>query len=152
MTTDYASAVDSIFSKFITEWQASSQAIAGYVPEFRWQGLQESAKPDPSKFWCRVSQNTVDESQASLCNDVAKSGNRRFEAVGLVFVQLFCPRSDVQAMEKGRLLAQVAKKIFRGQTPAGTVWFRNSRINELANENEWLRFNVIAEYKYSELG
>jgi len=148
MTTTYVEAIDQIFSLFNSAWVANSSAIAGYVPEVRWPGVEETGTPDASKFWARVSQQTVLEEQATLSDN---NGKRRYTADGLIFVQLFCPKSDVEAMDKGRKLAVIARNSFRGKTTSGKVWFRNARINELAPEESAYRFNVVAEYEYDEV-
>lgn len=148
MTTDYISAVDQMFALFNTAWLANSAALAGYVPIVRWQGIEEAGTPDASKFWCRVSQQTVEEEQSTLRDD---SGVRRYETTGLIFVQLFCPKSQVDALEIGRKLAVVARNAFRGKTTSGKVWFRNARIIELEPDSSAHRFNIVSEYEYDEI-
>lgn len=148
MTTNYVQAVDQMFDLFNVAFGESAPFIVGYMPEIRWQGVPESTKPDASKYWCRVSQNTVIEEQSTLSDD---SGRKRYTSSGLVWVQLFAPVSDVEAMNKGRKLAEIARNAFRGKTTSGKVWFRNVRINELPNEESAVRFNVVAEYEYDEV-
>jgi len=148
MTTDYISAVDQMFALFNAAFSASAPAIVGYMPDVRWQGIDEGTTPDASKFWCRVSQQTVIEEQSTIADE---NGKRRYTADGLLFVQLFCPISDVEAMEKGRKLAVIARNAFRGKATSGKVWFRNVRINELPKEESAYRFNVVAEYEYDEI-
>ena len=53
-------------------------------------------------------------------------------------------------MIKGRDLAEIARNSFRGKCVEGIV-FRNARINDLPSEELFYRFNVIAEYQFSEL-
>lgn len=150
MTTSYVNAVDEIFSLFNIAWSAEAPAIVGNgeTPEIRWQGVEDENIPNFNKYWCRVSQQTVEEPQTSLAGN---DGKRRYTTSGLIFVQLFCPKSDAQAMDKGRNLATVARNAFRGKTTSGKVWFRNARINELAPEDNAYRFNIIAEYEYDEI-
>lgn len=146
--TNYVSAVDQMFALFNVAFLASAPAVVGYVPDIRWQGINEGTKPDAAKYWCRVSQQTVIEEQTTLAGS---DGKKRYTASGLVFVQLFCPIADVEASPKGRLLAVIARNAFRGKTTSGKVWFRNVRINELSNEESAVRFNVVAEYEYDEI-
>jgi len=147
MTTTYEEAIDEMFTAFNTAWLASSAAVASYVPDVRWPGVEEPDTPDPSAFWSRISQQTVMEEQSTLRNGDA---GQRYTADGLVFVQIFCPKSDPEAMTKGRKLATIARNAFRGHTTSGKVWFRNTRINELPPEEKFYRFNVVAEYEYDE--
>lgn len=149
MTTNYVQAIDEIFSLANAAFVANAAAIVGYLPDIRWPGVAEAGTPDASKFWARVSQQTVLEEQTTLSGE---DGKKRYTASGLVFVQLFCPFSDVAAMEKGRALAVMARNAFRGKTTSGKVWFRNARINELAPADGAYRFNVVTEYEYDEIG
>lgn len=148
MTATYPEAIDQIYGLFNLEWNANSAAIVGYNPEIRWPGVEEDTIPPADKFWCRISQQTLDEPQTTLRNGL---GEQRYTASGLVFIQLFCPKSDTEGMDKGKKLAQVAKKAFRGKTTSGKVWFRNARIQELAPEDNAYRFNIVAEYTYDEI-
>lgn len=148
MATDYVTAIDEMFSLFYEAWLAQSSDVVGYVPEVRWPGVEEPQTPDFSKYWLRVSQQTVIEEQTALAGSDSK---RRYTASGLIFVQLFCPKSEADAMENGRKLAVVARNSFRGKTTSGKVWFRNARINELTPEESAYRFNVVAEYEYDEV-
>lgn len=148
MTTNYVDAIDQMFSLFNSAWNAETMAIVGYVPDVRWPGVEEPGTPDASKYWARVSQQTVIEEQSTISDD---NGKRRYTASGLIFVQLFCPKSEAAAMENGRKLAIIARNSFRGKTTSGKVWFRNARINELAPEESAYRFNVVAEYEYDEV-
>lgn len=148
MTTDYVAAVDEMFALFDAAFTANAPAVVGYMPDIRWQGINEGTTPDASKYWCRVSQQTVEEEQSTLAD---KDGKKRYTATGLIFVQLFGPIADVEAFEKGRLLAVIARNVFRGKSTSGKVWFRNARIRELPNEESAVRFNVVAEYEYDEI-
>jgi len=148
MTTTYVEAIDEMFSLFNDAWLGQSAAVVSHVPVVRWPGVEEPGTPDAAKFWARVSQQTVLEEQSTISDD---NGKRRYTASGLIFVQLFCPKSEPAAMENGRKLAVIARNSFRGKTTSGKVWFRNARINELAPEESAYRFNVVAEYEYDEV-
>lgn len=162
MTANYEKAIDEIFSLFLLAWNANSASIVGYVPEIRWQGVRPAEglpeKPEGDKYWVRVSTQTVIEEQTSLSACVEKDENgatlpaSRYTASGLVFIQLFCPKSDARSMEIGRKLAMIAKKAYRGKKTESGVWFLNVRINPLDDEQLWNRFNVIAETEYDEIG
>lgn len=161
MTATYEKAVDEMFSLFLAAWTANTAAVVGYVPEIRWQGVKppegQPEKPDGDKYWVRVSQQTVIEEQTSLSACVVDNENggtlpaSRFTASGLLFVQLFCPKSDARSMEFGRKLAMIARNAFRGKKTESGVWFLNVRINPLDSEELWNRFNVVAETEYDEV-
>jgi hypothetical protein len=148
----YHQADDEINATFLTAWNAESGAIVGYVPEIRWQNVQRREIPDGSKFWVRISKDTVYERQATLSTCEGIPGQRKYTANGLVFVQLFCPKSNAQAFELGQQLAIIARNSFRGKTTPGNIWFRNVRINELQPDELFYRLNIIAEFEYDELG
>lgn len=147
MTTTYPNAIDEMFAALRLPWNAQTTAIVGYVPEIRWPGVEEPDKPELKKFWARVSTQTVLERQATFRNGTDK----RYTTDGLLFVQLFCPMSDKQAMDKGRRLAVVARNAFRGVETSSSIWFRNARINELSPDGKAYRFNIVTEYEYDEL-
>lgn len=149
MPTGYVDAVDAIYSLFETKWNDGAvEELIGYVPKILWRNVELDSKPPSNEFWVRVSQQTVEDGQSALANSF---GNRRFTVYGLVFVQLFAPKSNPHANHLGQKLAEIARNIFRGKTEDECVWFRNSRIKELPEERDTFRFNVIAEYQYDEL-
>lgn len=52
---------------------------------------------------------------------------------------------------QGLLLAELAQDIFRRTETASGVIFNNVRINELDDDTKSYRWNVIAEYEFSEV-
>ena len=147
MSTTYDQAVNEIFARFREVWSTGSLGVLPEIPEVRWQGVENPETPNYSKYWVRVSQETVEEQQATLRNP---SCGQRYRTDGLLFIQLFCPKSDARSMEKGRKLAIVARNAYRGYTTPSGVWFRNARVSELEAEEKWVRFNVIVTYQYDE--
>lgn len=152
MTVTYTEAIDDIDAIFWNQWKTLSAGVVGYVPNVQWHNVEQQAKIDGSKFWCRVSTQNVNEEQASLSTCVGAPIQKRYTAYGLVFIQLFCPKSNSKSAELGRELAQIARNAFRGRSTPGRVWFRNARINELVEEDLFYRYNVVAEYEYDDLG
>lgn len=148
MTATYPQAIDEIYGLFRTAWNAGAPAIVGYTPEIRWPGVEEPTKPETKKFWARVSSQNVTERQITFRNGTSK----RYQTDGLIFVQIFAPMSNAQAMEKLRLLAVVARNAFRGKVTGSDVWFRNCRINELSPDGTSYRCNIVAEYQFDEIG
>ena len=149
MTTTYSGATDEICGQFWQAWNAAEvSSLVGYVPDVRWPYVEEPETPDSSKYWARVSIQTVFEEQTALAGNDTK---RRYTASGLVFVQLFCPKSVSDSGEVGRKLAEISRNAFRCKSSPNNVWFRNARINELSPENLFHRFNVVAEFEYDEV-
>lgn len=150
MTTTYSAAVKSMESQFNSYWLLNSALFFGYIPEVEWYGKESKGKVDRSKVWVRFLTQNVYEEQQTLSDFVDKPFSRRFEISGLVFVQIFIPKTIANGVIKGRDLAEVARNCFRGRRIDGIV-FRNVRINELPSEELFYRLNVVGEYEFSEL-
>ena len=148
MSATYQQAIDEIFQVFNDAWNLGSAAIVGYIPETRWQGVEIPSKANYSKYWVRVSQQTIGEPQTTLRN--ADDG-QRYTPYGLCMIQLYCPRSDSENMQKGRSLAALARNAYRGQSTPSQVWFRNARIVEVEPDEKWTKFNILVEYEYDEI-
>lgn len=151
MPINYVDAQDEMYALLLAAWNANTSAIVGYIPELRYQNVINPAKPDSSKYWARLSIQTVTEEQATLATNISGEGQSRYTTNGLIFVQVFAPLSDSLAGRNGQLISQVAKKAFRGHTTSGKVWFRNGRIQELPDDSQFARFNVVTQYQYDEL-
>lgn len=141
----YKTALDEIFGLVTETVQASGQSIVGYVPEIRYQGNPKETVPGTDKLWLRLSIQTVDEDQRTFAND-----QKVYESEGLVFVQIFVPKTSNGLWSKGTALAVVLRDAFRGAGGAGCVWYRRSKVAELLPEADFLRVNVTSEYHYSE--
>jgi hypothetical protein len=152
MITEYVDASDEINARFWSDWESKSPEAVGYVPEVRWQNVEEPNSIDGSKFWARVSLQTVFEEQSTLSNCEGAPWQKRYTVSGIVFVQIFCPKSEARSSEQGKLLSKIARNSFRGKATDSKIWFRRARINELAPEDLFYRFNVIADFEYDELG
>lgn len=148
MIENYNDAIDEIISVFMTGWLANSFPIVGYVPEIRTR-YKEELLPDATRYWGRITLQTVDERQSAFENS---SPNTKHTTTGLVFIQLFCPRTLDNGLTNLSKLATVAKNTFRNNQTPGGIWFKNARINELPDEQNWCRLNVIAEYQYDTQG
>ena len=146
MNSDYLTAVNEMYKLFYDAWNIEAQVIVGYTPEVMVQGFEKETLPDQSKFWVRLSQRTISEEQVTFSNSHCK----KYESNGILFIQLFCPKNSNQSYEKAKQLAIIARNAYRGKTTDSSVWFLNVRINELDDEENWFRFNIIAEYKYDE--
>lgn len=149
MTCAYKEAYDEILSTFTTAWSAGAAALVGYVPPIKYSGLDLGAIPDKTKFWARISVQTVDTRQRSLSSLVGAQHKRRYNSNGLVLVQIFAPSGQIDAIEKIQSLGQLALSAFR--TCPQNVTFRNQTIDELPPENGCPRLNVIASFEYDEI-
>lgn len=151
MTTDYRGATDDIFGLITKTTLQQSMAMIGYEPELRFQGVPESTMPGTDKVWMRASLQTVDESQKTFSTCEGSPGKKLYTSYGLVFVQIFIPKNINGMWIKGTTFAAVLRNAFRGSKSGEGVWFRNSRIEELAPEADFFRINVVSEFEYSEI-
>jgi hypothetical protein len=151
MTTTYTGARDEMFALLKSVVDAGAAAIVGYNPYVEYQGVDNAVKSPTDKFWSRVSTQTVISQQTTLSTCEGEIGKKRYTESGLLFVQLFAPKAADNVQKKLGLLAELNRKAFRGTTTPGHVWFRNARINELAQEALFLRINVVTEFEYDEI-
>lgn len=150
MTTTYPNAVDEMFVIAKDAWDANAASICGGDPQLFWTGVQYNYPPDSSQFWGRISEQGVTDQQTAF--SFGGGNGPRFTADGLLFIQLSCPQSDPQAMDKGRRLAQKLKEAYRNvRTPGGVVFF-NAQIKNLPDDEKSYRLNVVAEYTFDEIG
>jgi hypothetical protein len=144
----YEEAIDLIYGRFRTAWNAQATAIAGYLPEVKYEGVEDDKNASQSKIWSRVSTRGVIGRQATL--GTPQVGKHEYETVGLVTVQIFLPKKDATAITKGRRLAQVAQNAYRSIAAGDEVWFRDATIKEQPPETSWYQINVTAEYNFME--
>lgn len=146
----YDDAMDNIRTQFNTAWSAGAAAIAGYVPEVRWQDDKKSWKPPSDKIWCRhaIDSVTAEQTNVSVCDP--QLGTRRFTDYGLVFVQIFVPEGLPNAQSILDRLAMLARDAYRGKVAPGNIVFRTVRINRIPPEDVWFRRNVVSEYEFDD--
>lgn len=150
MSCTYSQAVDEIYTQFATVWNAGATAIVGTVPEVRYQDREDGAKLPQGVYWCRISLQTISDRQSTLSNCVGTPFKRRYQTNGLVFIQLFVPKTE-KDKTKGRRLAELARSAFRGKETPLKVVFSNAAIKPLPDENLFYRFNVVSEYEHDEI-
>jgi len=149
MSLTYSEAKDAMFGHFNDNWNASDiEATLGYDVKVLWQDKEPVDKPPSDKFWLRVSRQTVGQPQAAFSNSEDRPGVRVFETYGLIFVQIFGPKSKAGAAELMDQIAQNILSIFRKPIDNRCVVFRNSMIREVPEERDTFRKNVISEFSY----
>lgn len=144
--TTYVEAIDQTYKMFTDAWTAGAAAIllargarvVGYTPEVRYMRVEKETDLPRDKYFARLSHVTLSE-------DMAAIGNRMFDGEILFTMQIMCPRNDMAAYDVGRRLAMLARNAVRGLgLPSGDGMFREARINELPNENDWIVFSAQA--------
>jgi hypothetical protein len=139
-----------LFALVDSIWQAQTNAIIGYIPEVRWQGMQESAIPASSKFWMRVSTKGVSNRQRGFSMPDNGQSHAIFDNIGFITLQIFAPMTSPTGYAKGELLSAKGQCMFMATETGGAIWFRNPRIIELDNDGTWYRWNVVADYQFSQ--
>lgn len=140
-------AKNEIYAATLTGWNAALPSIVGTNHELRYYGQKYQNEVPVTKFWGRVSIQTVMEEQTSL-----KNNNKRYSSNGLIIITLFAPTADSQAANKLDNISEAVRNIFRVCTPQDNVQFARARINDnIAPEAAWLRANVIAEWQYDQI-
>lgn len=148
MPTTYDAAIDAMFGIAKAIFDVNALAILGYVPDVRYPGAPLGTKPDRSRLWARVSSQIVTDGQASLTNALQQ---RMYEADGLLYIQLFCPRNVGASIDKGRLIAKALQTSLRKDGLNGEIWFRKAKILELPESEESYPITVSAEFTYKTL-
>jgi hypothetical protein len=134
-----------------TAWQAGAGAIVGSSPDIRYQGVEEGPLPGADKFWMRAGTQGVSNHQRGHRMPLTGISKPVHDNKGFITLQIFAPMNSPTAYAKGELLAQLGQAIFMATETGGSIWFRNPRIRELDNDGTWYRWNVIADYQFSQV-
>lgn len=132
-------------------WTAKTPAIVDYVPEIRFQGVELAALPGADKYWMRVSTQGVASPQRGHRMPEVGVSKPVYDNLGFITLQIFAPMTSVDSYAKGELLAEVGQGMFMASETGGSIWFRNPRIRENDNDGTWYRWNVIADYQFSQV-
>lgn len=139
---------DEMFDLLNVKWLADTPAITGgSAPPIEWQDIALEDVPPARGLWAKASLVHLDSKQSSFGGP---AGPRRFTRPGVVIVEIFAPLTLGNGVTLVEQLAIVAREAFEGvSTPSG-VWFRGTRIRELANDRVWCKRLVTIEFSYDE--
>lgn len=149
---DYNDAIDAIYSKFWQTFKVYAPTIVGYLPNVYWRNKEVDTSANGSKFWVRVSYQTVSSPQSSLSVCVGAIGKKSYTNTGFLLVQVFAPKSTANSDDILKRLSSEIRNSFRSVSIPGGIWFRNPRILEIPPEDLFYRTNVTIEYRFDELG
>ena len=138
---------------FEDAWPDATAGILDYTPQATYQGVILKEPVDESKYWVRVSLKSADSRQTSFVDsEAAEKTAREYTTIGVLFVQVFAPMSEVDGYENGLKLAQAAQRIFQNAETSSSVWFRNVRIkDDLGDDGKSWLFNTVADYSFGQL-
>jgi len=144
LSITYTKAVDQIFDTFLVYWNANIASVSlGYLPEIRWQHVENKIIPDTNLHYLRVSNHIINEKQVSL-----KGVNKLYDTIGFITIQFYFSKATL-VKGNDRLLTTIARDAFR-KAASSDVWYRNSRVLPLPPEEDYYRADVISDYTYSE--
>lgn len=128
-------------------WTAGVPSIAGSAGHsLRFKGKKEA---NPAGYWARVSADRIASPLASLADETTFGNNKkRYETTGVVFVQVYAPKSENNSFKKGLQIAEIVRDAFRSAGQAGSVWYEDARINDLPDDGSSWRWNVVATFRY----
>lgn len=143
----YTDALDTMFGIVQGVWTNFANTLLGYLPQIRWQGKQIAGKPPANQIWARVSLQVVTDEQASLQNI---NGDRLYDVKGLLYIQLFCPRTD-QDLQNGRQFAQIIQQTLRQDSADGNVWMSKAKIVEMTPTSLAYPITISVNFEYYSL-
>lgn len=138
-------AKDVIYGHATAAWNAAvaGLGIVGAEARYKDDGLEE---PNQGVYWTRMSTQTVDEQQETLRNALFV---RRFVTVGLIFVQIFAPRTDNDAQANIDILSEALRDAFRDPRVDNNLEFTQAAIDDsVSPEPDWLPVTVTARFWY----
>jgi hypothetical protein len=145
MATTYQAAKDEMFAAVYNMLISSLvTTLLGYTPDIRFSGVAEPNEPDRTKYWVRISLQVVTDQQISLMNAYQ---NALFQADGLLYIQIFCPRNKAASIDNGLIIALAVQNVFRNQSADGQVWYTKQRVQELPEDD--LSYPILVSTRFT---
>lgn len=147
----YDEAKTETYSVFYEALKASSAAIVGYIPEVRWDEIEEIGIPEKDKYHVRTSFEEISSPQSAFfqCPDV--NTKRTYASQGMATFMICAPSSPPNAKRNSELLGAEIRKAFRAPRPNSDLWLRNPKIGSSYKRDHFLRTPVIVEYYHTEV-
>lgn len=134
MTADQAR--DEMLAVFKAAWDATAAASNVGYPD-------KPFNPPSNAAWARVSLRHANGRQSSLAGAM---GTKRYTQTGTLWMQVFAPVGDGMVTAYG--LAQAVANAYR--TARGTVWYRNTRMQEVGSSGAFEQINVLTDFTYDD--
>jgi hypothetical protein len=133
MTADEAR--DEMLAVFKAAWDTT--AAAGNVT------YSDKPARAPNAAWARVTLRHATGRQSTLANAM---GAKRYTQTGTLWVQVFAPVGD--GLVTVYALAQTVVNAYR--SARGTVWYRNTRLQEVGSNGAFEHINVLTDFTYDD--
>jgi hypothetical protein len=125
----------------------AGQAGATYIPNIRWQNIQDSDFVDNGKHWLHFQLMDLVTKQKSLTGGRQAGVGTHYETRGIARVDLYFSKSAYQTNDAD-ILSIFVQRCFLQQTTECGIFFKNATINDLPPAENYFRASVIAEYSY----
>jgi hypothetical protein len=100
--------------------------------------------PTTEVVWARVTVLHATGGQGSLTGGL---GTVQWDNKGVLWIQVFAPKGD--GGKAGYEAAQLLVNAYRDAR--GSVWYRNIRMNEMGTDGAFERFDVKADFEYTDV-
>lgn len=155
MALNQLQAKDEMFTMFRTAWNAGSVAvITPYqltIPEVYYHGVERPSPPPANKYFAILDMIVVDRRQKTLAINVVNTGDKMYNNIGLLRLQIVCPISDAENSDRGLRLGMVARDAFDGKrSPCGIV-FLNAKIEPSLSTEVFSKHIFTVQYQYDEI-
>lgn len=124
-------------------------SFAPKTVEVRYPGKE--VPTSPQGYWIRPTTIMADEVQATLSDDVGAPGQKRYNSAGILIVQMFAPKTELNSDWWLLDAATKVQKTLRQASGKHCVNFRNVRIADVTPEDQFYRYNVIAEFEFDQI-
>lgn len=139
---NYIQARDVIYKVFKDAWDLLGTPPGSYpaiYPDL------PGEPPTSETVWARVTIRHADGKQASLAGE---NGARRWNRVGVLFIQVFAPVGD--GLTAAYTAAQAVGDAYQAARGLD-VWFRNIRVNEVGASGAFEQVNVLVDFSYDDV-
>lgn len=141
-------AVDEILDRFLSVWGPTSFPVVWQdvpiTPSL--QQMIDGADGVPLSPYARVTIRSNRREQTTI----GQQGNRKFEGMGILFVEIFTPTGD--GFVSARALADMVTSAF--ETPnlsSYHTWYGSVQANENGSEGLWSRITVTVPWTYEQV-
>lgn len=148
---NYVEAKDEAYSVFFEALKVASPGIIGYVPEVRWDDLEEPSKPEIDKYHIRTNFEEIVSPQSAFVQCLDANAKRLYASEGIATFVINAPSSPPDSKRNSELLGKELRKAFRAPRMNSDLWFRNPKLSSSYKMDHFLRTMLIVEYYHTEV-